>query len=72
MSNKASEVGTRDFFEDSGEMLRKSDTPHILIAGYNEGAFAYRSCNITLESLPWFKRELMKYLDELEVKGRKE
>jgi len=58
--------GSCDFFYEASELLRESDTPHVLLAGLSGHSFKLTSWNITRESLPWFKREMEAFLERLE------
>ncbi len=62
--------GSRDFFHEASHLLDESDTPHILICGYNKGRFAYRSCNVSPESINWFEKECVGYIADLRQKMR--
>lgn len=64
--NGESTQGSCDFFYQAAELLQESDTPHILLAGLSGHAFRLTSQNVTRESLPWFKAEMLDYFEQLE------
>ena len=67
MIEDVSHVGTRDFFYDAADALQNSDTPHVILCGFDGSRFRYSSVNISSKvGLRWFKDGLNKLLDEME------
>jgi hypothetical protein len=64
--NGESVQGSCDFFYQASDLLTESDTPHILLAGLSGHSFKLKSWNVTRESLPWFKAEMLDFLEQLE------
>ena len=67
MKKQPPSIGTRDFHQDAAEGLQTSDTPHILISGFDGSRWRYRSANITsVEGVRWFRQAVNEFLDEIE------
>lgn len=57
---------TRDFFWDAADILCDSNTPHILVGGFEGIPKIYSSSNLgTQEEVDWFREEVNALLDEI-------